>query len=190
MTTYTLLNAEDKIFGEIADDGKMYVTFTKGDNYSYKALRKDVIENSGAALDVDVPNWLQEDADQTLFNRQLQDYTRAVARLAQYQVALGREEVTEMQDGPNQLTDSDGMPVFDSDGSPVYEQIEVVVQTAIDPVEPTIERTVYSDEDPDAEPTVETIENPLITQDNAERADAQQIVDTTPQPVIDHYNEQ
>jgi len=28
----------------------------------------------------------------------------------------------------------------------------------------------------------------LITQDNAERADAQAIVDATPQPVIDEYN--
>lgn len=123
-----------------------------------------------------------------LFDYQLKEYTQAVSRLAQYQVALGREELTELQDGPNQLTDSDGMPIFDSDGSPVYEQIEVVVQTAIEPVEPTIERKVYSDEDPDTEPTVETIENPLITQDNAERGAAQQVVDVTPQAVIDEYN--
>ena len=187
MTTYTLLNAEDKIFGEIADDGKMYVTFTQGDNYSYKALREDVIANSGAALDVDVPDWLQEDADQTLFNRQLQDYTQAITRLAQYQVALGREEVTEMQDTTEQQVDADGMPVYDEEGNPVYVQQEVVVVTAIEPVEATVERTVYPD-DAMAEPTVETIENPLITQDNAERADAQSVVDATPQPVIDEYN--
>jgi hypothetical protein len=36
-----------------------------------------------------------------------------------------------------------------------------------------------------AEPTEETIENPLITTDNAERAAAQAVVDATPQPVID-----
>ena len=37
----------------------------------------------------------------------------------------------------------------------------------------------------DEEPTEETIENPLITKDKAERAEAQAIVDATPQPVID-----
>ena len=61
---------------------------------------------------------------------------------------------------------------------------EVVVQTAIEPVEPTVERTVYGD-DPEAEPTVETIENPLITQDNGERAEAQSVVDATLQAVKD-----
>jgi len=63
---------------------------------------------------------------------------------------------------------------------------EVIVQTAIEPVEPTVTRWVYPD-DPmsEEEPTEETIENPLITADNAERADAQATVDATPQPVKD-----
>jgi hypothetical protein len=39
-----------------------------------------------------------------------------------------------------------------------------------------------------AEPTIETIENPLITKDNEERAAAQAIIDATPQAVIDAYN--
>ena len=43
---------------------------------------------------------------------------------------------------------------------------------------------VYS-EDMDAEPTEETIENPLITTDNAERTAAQAVVDATPQAVKD-----
>jgi hypothetical protein len=51
-------------------------------------------------------------------------------------------------------------------------------------VEPTVTRLVYSD-DMDAEPTEETIENPLITTDNAERAAAQAVVDATPQAVKD-----
>ena len=61
---------------------------------------------------------------------------------------------------------------------------EVITVTAIDPVEPTVTRLVYSD-DMDAEPTEETIENPLITTDNAERAAAQAVVDATPQAVKD-----
>jgi hypothetical protein len=124
---------------------------------------------------------------QALFDYQLEEYTKAQARLAQYQVALGREEVTELQDGAHQLIDSDGLPQYDSDGSPIYEQVEVVTQTAIDPVEPTIERTVHLDEDPMVEPIIETIENPLITKDNEERAAAQDVINNTEQAVIDHY---
>jgi hypothetical protein len=36
-----------------------------------------------------------------------------------------------------------------------------------------------------AEPTEETIENPLITTDTMERAAAQAVVDATPQAVVD-----
>jgi len=61
---------------------------------------------------------------------------------------------------------------------------EVITVTAIEPVEPTVTRMVYSD-DMDAEPTEEIIENPLITTDNAERAAAQAVVEATPQPVKD-----
>jgi len=133
-----------------------------------------------------VPEPMATLAAEWLFNKHLQDYTQAVARLAQYQVALGREEVTEMQDTTEQQVDADGMPVYDEEGNPVYVQQEAVVITAIEPVEPTVEHTVYSD-DPMAEPTVETIENPLITTDNAERAAAQAIVDATPEEVIAAY---
>lgn len=134
-----------------------------------------------------VPEPMATEAAEWLFNKQLSDYTTAVARLAQYQVALGREEVTEMQDTPEQQVDDDGMPIYDEEGNPVYVQEEVITVTAIEPVEPTVERTVYSEDDPMAEPTVETIENPLITQDNAERADAQAVVDTTPEAVVAAY---
>ncbi len=129
-----------------------------------------------------VPEPMATEAATWLFNKQLSDYRTAVARLAQYQVALGREEVTEMQDTTEQQVDEEGMPIFDEEGNPVYVQQEVVVVTAIEPVEPTVEQTVYSD-DPMAEPTVETIENPLITQDKAERAAAQAVVDATPDAV-------
>ena len=110
-----------------------------------------------------------------LFNQQLADYRVAVARLEQYVVAEGREEVREMQ--------PTGEQVFNEDTGEMEDVMaEVVVVTAVEPVEATIERTVYGD-DIEAEPTVEVIENPVITQDNAERAEAQQVVDTTPQAV-------
>jgi hypothetical protein len=110
------------------------------------------------------------------FNQQLADYTKAVARLAQYQVALGRPELT-----AEVVVDQQ----FNEETGEIEDVTETqVTQTAIEPVEPTVEQTVYGD-DPEAEPTVETIENPLITQDNAERAAAQAVVDATPQEVKD-----
>ena len=107
------------------------------------------------------------------FNWQLQEYRKATARLAQYIVADGRPEVYE--DQPTGEYDEEGNEVMES----------VLVQTAIDPVEPTVTRTVYSEDDPMAAPTEETIENPLITADVAERAAAQAVVDDTPQAVKD-----
>ena len=107
------------------------------------------------------------------FNWQLQEYRKATARLAQYVVADGRAEVWE--DQPTGEYDEEGNEVMES----------VLVQTAIEPLEPTVTRLVYSEDDPMAEPVEETIENPLITTDVAERTAAQATVDATPQPVKD-----
>jgi hypothetical protein len=86
--------------------------------------------------------------------------------------------------------DDEGKFIFDDNGEVLkdYTTETVIDLPSIDPVEPTVERTVHSDEDPMAEPTIETIENPLITKDNEERAAAQAIIDATPQAVIDAYN--
>ena len=107
------------------------------------------------------------------FNWQLQEYRKATARLAQYVVADGRAEVWE--DQPTGEYDEEGIEVMES----------VLVQTAIEPLEPTVTRLVYSEDDPMAEPVEETIENPLITVDVAERTAAQATVDATPQAVKD-----
>ena len=104
------------------------------------------------------------------FNWQLQEYGSAVARLARYIVADGRDEVTEQQ----------GTGTYDDDGNEVMET--VVTVTAVDPVEATVDVTTYDDE---GEATVETIENPLITTDVAERAAAQSVVDGTPEEVVE-----
>jgi hypothetical protein len=59
---------------------------------------------------------------------------------------------------------------------------EVIVQTAIDPLEATVEQITYDDE---GNATTETVDNPLIVADDAERAAAQAVVDATPQEVKD-----
>ena len=117
----------------------------------------------------EVPQGLLDAAATKLYNQQLTAYKQAVARLEQYIVADGREELVEMQPTGEQVWNEDTMEMDN-----VME--EVVVQTAIEPVEPTIEVTTYSD-DIDAEPVVETVTNPLIVTDEAERAAAQAVID-------------
>ena len=113
-----------------------------------------------------------------LFNHQLELYTNAQTRLAQYQVALGRTEVTE-EVVTGQEWDEDALELVD------VTETQITV-TAIDPVDATVEETTYDEE---GVATTATVENPLITTDVAERATAQAIVDATPQAVIDTYNE-
>ena len=140
-------------------------------------------------VQADQDAYVTEHVDTYVFNKQLSAYTSAVARLAQYILADGREEVTEMRDTTEYVVDDEGMPVLNDDGEPTYVQEEVVTVSAIEPLEPTVEVTVYDEDDMEAEPTVETIENPEITQDNLERAEAQAVVDDTPQAVVAAYNE-
>ena len=112
-----------------------------------------------------------------LFNHQLKLYTNAQTRLALYQVALGRTEVTE------DVVIGQGLDEVTEELVDVTEtQITV---TAIDPVDATVEETTYDEE---GVATTATVENPLITTDVAERATAQAIVDATPSAVVDTYN--
>ena len=147
-------------------------------NRHYQEVLDAIIEQGADCFDGDIPADLQAAADEKLFNQQLADYRVAVARLAQYVVADGRAEVREMQ--------PTGEQVFNEETGEMEDVMqEVITVTAIEPVEPTVTRMVYSEDDPMAEPTEETIENPLITKDNEERAAAQAVVDATPQAVVD-----
>lgn len=104
------------------------------------------------------------------FNLQLEAYRKAAARLARYRLADGRAEVIEAQ--PTGETDEAGDPVMES----------VVVQAAIDPLEATVEQIIYDEE---GNAATETVPNPAIVTDDAERAEAQAVVDATPQEVKD-----
>jgi len=149
----------------------------KAANRHYQEVLDAIIAEGADCFDGDIPADLQAAADEKQFNQQLAAYRTATARLAQYVLADGREEVREMQPTGEQVFNEETMEMEDV-------MHEVIVQTAIEPLEPTVTRLVYSD-DMDAEPTEETIENPLITTDNAERAAAQAVVDATPQAVKD-----
>ena len=110
-----------------------------------------------------------------VFNTQLVDYKGAVIRLAKYVVAVGREELTEMQPTGEQVLNEETGEMNDVMAS-------VITQTAIDPVPATVEVTTY---DIEGVATVETVVNPIITADVAEREAAQAVVDATPQAVKD-----
>lgn len=110
-------------------------------------------------------------AANNLFNRQLADYRKAVARLDQYLIAEGREAVTE-----DQWTGE-----YDDEGNQITEP--VIVLQAIEPVDPTIEQPVYDAEG--NQTGTETVTNPLIVKDEEERAAAQAVIDATPQEVKD-----
>ena len=145
-------------------------------NSDYQAVLDAIIAEGTDCFDGDIPAELQAAADTKQFNQQLADYRTATARLAQYIVSVGRAEVVESQATGEQVWDEDAEEMVDV-------MADVITVTAIDPVEATITRTVYSD-DMDAEPTEETIENPVITVDVSERDTAQAVVDATPEAVI------
>jgi len=142
-------------------------------NRHYQEVLDAIIAEGAACFDGDIPEDLQAAADEKQFNQQLADYRVAVARLEQYVVADGRAEVTEMQPTGEQVWNEETMEMEDV-------MHEVITVTAIEPVEATVQQTTY---DQDGDATTTTIENPLITQDNAERAAAQAVVDATPEDV-------
>jgi hypothetical protein len=105
-------------------------------------------------------------------------YLQAKSRLAQYVVADGREEVIESQATGEQVWNEETEEMDDV-------MADVVTVTAIDALDATVEIITY---DENEVATTTTVENPLITADVAERAEAQAIVDATPQSVIDTYS--
>jgi hypothetical protein len=173
----------DEFGGKVIQTGDTFIPLSAG-NMDYQAVLDSINTDGADAWDDtvatydDIPEDLRTAAESKKFNQQLAAYRVAVARLAQYIVADGRAEVVESQATGEQVWDEDA-------GEMVDVMHDVITVTAIEPVEATVTRLVYSEDDPEAEPTEETIENPLITSDVAERAEAQATVDATPQPVKD-----
>ena len=127
----------------------------------------------------DIPDWVQEAANAWTFNKQLREYVGAVERLSYYVLAEGRPELTEDITISTEEVWNEETEEYDT----VATTETVITQTSIGPLEPTIEVTTTNPET--LESVTETIPNPLIVSDNAERAAAQAIVDATPQSVID-----
>ena len=138
----------------------------------------------------DVPAWVQEEADAWLASKQLSDYTIAVNRLSQYRLADGRAEVREdVVVSQEEVLDENGASVFDEEtGLPTLRDIteEIVQVYAIEALPENVTVITTGEDGTEVESEVA---NPAIVKDDAERAEAQAVVDATPQSVIDTYNE-
>jgi len=159
-------------YAELTEEQVLSWVYSQVSKEDTEAMLAAKVEKLKAPTKVSGLIWVER---AELFAQQLAAYKAAIHRLEQYIVADGREEVTEMQ--------AMGEQTFNEETGEMEDVLhEVVVQTAIEPLEPTVEQTVYSD-DIDAEPTVEVVTNPLIVQDEAEREAAQAVVDGTPDAV-------
>ena len=145
-------------------------------NRHYQECLDAINEDGADCFDGDIPADLQAAADAKQFAQQLAAYKTATARLAQYIVSVGRAEVVESQATGEQVFNEDTMEMVDV-------MTDVITVTAVEPVEATVTRLVYDEDDHMAEPVEETIENPVITVDVSERDTAQATVNATPQAV-------
>ena len=167
----------DKIYHEGVDAWKAEIQAIK-DRYP-KTI-------TGGTTIAEVPDWVQEAADNWTFNKQLREYVVAVERLEQYVLAEGREALTEEVPQLQPLfLDTDVEVYDDRTGNRVYvERIETIeVRSAIDPLPATIETIETNIET--GETTTSVVPNPAIVRDTEERAAAQAVIDATPQAIID-----
>ena len=148
-------------------------------NKDYQRVLDDIIEQGADCFEGDIPEDLQAAADAKQFAQQVQAYVSATARIAQYILSVGREEVVESQPTGDQVYNEETFEMEDV-------MSDVITQTAIEPLEATVEVRTYGEE---GDSTVETVANPLIVADDAERAEAQAVIDSTPTPVKTYVEE-
>jgi hypothetical protein len=143
----------------------------------------------------DVPETITEEIAQWLFDYQLEEYSNAVARLAQYRLADGRDDIyedvtheepvmveeTRVDEEGNEYTVE--VEQLDENGDIVMQEVtkSILVYSAIDPLPATV-----TEVDIDGNET--EVPNPAIVEDDESRSDAQAIIDATPQEVIDAHN--
>ena len=143
-------------------------------NSDYQKVLDDIIEQGADCFEGDVPTELQTAADAKLFGQQVEAYKIAKVRVAQYQLSVGVPEST-----GSIVTGQE----WNEEAMEMQDVTETFVIPAIPALDATVEQTTY-DMETDTSST-ETVANPLIVKDNEERAEAQAVIDATPQAVID-----
>jgi hypothetical protein len=145
-------------------------------NRDYSQIIQDIILIGPEVFeDGQVPESIQADADAWLFEQKMFQYEHALSRLSQYELSKGCDEITEMRPGMQQVVDPDT-------GDLVNEMFEVVIQLAIEPLPLTVTITNFDG-------TTAEVDNPLVLQDQEERANAQAVIDATPEEVKTAYEE-
>jgi hypothetical protein len=158
------------------DNLQISIPISKG-NIDYQEYLK-WIANGGDTTGT-VPSSVQKDADDWLFNKQLNEYVVASSRLSKYILSEGRVEIKEdVVVGTKQVLNEE---------TGEFETVNItdkqITQTSIEPLDATVDVTTTNMET--GAQTTETVKNPLIVEDEEQRAAAQAVVDATPQPVID-----
>jgi hypothetical protein len=147
-------------------------------NRHYQVVLDDIIEQGASCFTGDIPTDLQTAADTKQFAQQVEAYKIAKARVAQYQLSVGVPESTQ--------TITTGMQEWNEEAGEMQDVTETFVIPAVPALEATVEVTT---QEIDEDPVTATVANPIIVKDDAERADAQVIIDATPVPVKDHVDE-
>ena len=170
--TYKILKTSDDVEVGVAVSNGTTIPFDPA-NSDYQRFLDDINEHGTTIVEGDTPESILTAAAEKKFVIQLANYQRAVARLTQYLVSVGRPEVKEMLPvGQKTLNEETG------EMQDVL--VETITQTAVDPLPETVEITQGYPES-----VKSTVRNPAIVQDEEQRAAAQAIVDATPQEVKD-----
>jgi len=170
----------------------MTVFVTKGDA---PISASDLDEGTQRHINLDWPAWKRERAMRTdptvlntymdqnaldtdtnrannLFNQKLADYRKATARLAQIELSVGRAAYDEQIDT--------GQTTWDEDTMAMVPVMETIQPPAIAPLPAEVDG--WDNTDP-MNPVAAQVPNPLITQDETERAEAKAIITKTTKAV-------
>ena len=147
VTTYTEARREE--YPSIEDQlDKIYHSGVNAWKAEIKVIKDKYPKTQvGITSIASIPNWVNA----ALFDKQKEEYVKAVARLAQYELSAGVK----------------------NEGGIGYKIQPVPLVTYV--------TMSVGGKDPASEP----VRNPLVVQDEAERAAAQEVINNTPQAVID-----
>lgn len=173
----------------VFDTDSLESFFKDTSNATYnRCLERTANEGSVVWEDGDVPTDIQTAADQWLFNEQLHNYIIARDRLEEPVKLTGRDAVIVEEVLVPGSTSVDGEVI-----PPVIENVEV--SPAVEGLDhwynpetgqyEDLEYITVEHTDESGHTTTETIRNPIVVQDEEERAAAQAVVDATPQDVKD-----
>ena len=137
---------------------------------SWKTNIVDPVKAKYAKVEIDTDELTSRKAA-ALVVHQSEEYTKAKARIAQYQLSAGAAESTKTI-----VTGKDSL-------------LEDITETITIPAIPALDATIeVITQEIDEDPVTSTVANPLIVKENEERTAAQLVIDNTPQPVKDEVD--